>query len=112
MQTTLSILEIVLLILAIVVVFAVLGAAMLAILRILKSRRDGKKDSGDSLEITHLDRKLADDVYSLKRSLLSPKERKRAPKRKDDQVYESTVFVVDFHPSLRAHEVDSLRKEV
>lgn len=112
MQTTLNILETVLLVLAILIALALAAAVTVALLRILKTRRDGKKDVEGELEITNLSKELAERVSEVKRSLLPEKERKKRPKSKEEQKYESTVFVIDFHPSLRAHEVDVLRKEI
>ena len=112
MQSTLNILELVLLILAILVGFAVLGTIALVLLRLLRTKRVAKKRPESHLEITHLDKDLADRVHEAKRSLLPEKERKKFKKKKVEKQYDSTVFVVDFHPSLRAHEVDNLREEV
>ena len=112
MQPILNILELVLLILAILVGFAVLGTIVLVPLRLLQTKRVVKKRPESHLEITHLDKDLADRVYEAKRSLLPEKERKKSKKSKAEKQYESTVFVVDFHPSLRAHEVDKLREEI
>jgi serine protease SohB len=112
MQTTLGILEAVLLILVILVALAVLATAMLALIRLLKSKRGGKKHRDSELELVHLDKDLADRVHEVKRNLLPEKQRKKFPKEKHDESYDSTVFVLDFHPSLRAHEVDTLRQEI
>ncbi|MGH9694841.1 MAG: protease SohB [Bryobacteraceae bacterium] len=112
MQTTLGILEAVLLILVILVALAVLATAMLALLRLLKSKRGGKRRHDSELDLVHLDKDLADRVHEVKRSLLPEKQRKKFPKEKDDKSYDSTVFVLDFNPGLRAHEVDTLRKEI
>jgi serine protease SohB len=112
MQTTLGILEAVLLILVILVALAVLATAMLALIRLLKGKRGGKRRQDSELDIVHLDQDLADRVHEVKRSLLPEKQRKKLPKEKRDASYASTVFVIDFHPSLRAHEVDTLRKEI
>jgi serine protease SohB len=112
MQTTLGILEAVLLILVILVALAVLATAMLALIRLLKSKRGGKRRHDSELDIVHLDKDLADRVHEVRRSLLPEKQRKKFPKEKDDKSYDSTVFVLDFNPGLRAHEVDTLRKEI
>ncbi len=114
MQTTLNILETVLLILAILVALVILATAVLALFRVLKTRRGGTKEQRHEteLEITRLDKDLAGRVQEVRRSLLTEKERKKLPKNKDDQQYESTVYVLEFHPSLRAQEVESLRREV
>jgi len=112
MQTTLSILETVLLILAILAAFAVLSAAAMGILRLMRTTRGERKHPEAGLEIKHLDEELTDRVHEVQRSLLPSKQRKKIPKKKHDEQYESTVFVLDFHPSLRAHEVNMLRKEV
>jgi serine protease SohB len=112
MQTTLGILEAVLLILVILVALAVLATAMLALIRLLKGKRGGKRRQDSELDIVHLDQDLADRVHEVKRSLLPEKQRKKLPKEKRDASFDSTVFVIDFHPSLRAHEVDTLRKEI
>lgn len=112
MQTTLNILETVLLVLTILIALGLAATIAIALLRVLRSRRDGKKDVEGELEITNLGKELSERVAEVKRSLLPEKERKKRPKNKEEQRYESTVFVVDFHPSLRAHEVDVLRKEI
>ncbi|HXR76616.1 MAG TPA: protease SohB [Bryobacteraceae bacterium] len=112
MQTTLGILEAVLLILVILVALAVLATAMLALIRLLKSKRGGKRRHDSELDLVHLDKDLADRVHEVRRSLLPEKQRKKFPKEKDDKSYDSTVFVLDFNPGLRAHEVDTLRKEI
>jgi serine protease SohB len=112
MQTTLGILEAVLLILSILVTLAILGAAVTAFLRVLRNKRGGRKDTEVELEITHLDRGLADRVFEVKRNLLPENERKKLSRSKETKTYSGTVFVLDFRPSLRAHEVDTLRKEI
>jgi serine protease SohB len=112
MQSALNILELVLLLLAILVGFAVLGTVALALLRLFRTKRFAKKRPERYLEITHLDKDLADRVHEVKRSLLPEKERRNFKKKKAEKQYDSTVFVVDFHPSLRAHEVDKLREEI
>ena len=112
MQTTLGILEAVLLILVILVAFAVLATALLALLRLIRGKRGSKKQRDTELELVHLDQDLADRVHEVKRNLLPEKQRKKSAKVKPDESYDSTVFVLDFHPSLRAHEVDTLRKEI
>jgi serine protease SohB len=112
MQTTLDILEAVLLVLAILVAFGILAAVTLALLRLLRTRRTTKKHPESDVEITHLDKELADRVHEVKRSFLPEKERKKFHKKKTEKQYDSTVFVIDFHPSLRAHEVNALRDEI
>lgn len=112
MQTTLGILEAALLILVILVALAIMAAVLLVLLRLLKGKRGGKKERDSDLDIVHLDTDLTDHVHEVKRSLLPEKQRKKFPKEKHDKTYDSTVFVLDFHPSLRAHEVDTLRKEI
>ena len=112
MQTTLGILETVLLILVILVALAVLATALLALIRLLKGKRGGKGRHDAELDLVHLDRDLARRVREVQRSLLPEKERKKFPKEKREKSYDSTVFVLDFNPGLRAHEVDTLRKEI
>ena len=112
MQPTLNILELVLLIVVILVGLAVLGTIALVLLRLLRTKRVAKKHLECRLEITRLDKDLADRVHEAKRSLLPEKERRKFKKEKVEKQYDSTVFVVDFHPSLRAHEVDKLRQEI
>ena len=112
MQTTLGILETVLLILVILVALAVLATALLALIRLLKGKRGGKGRHDAELDLVHLDRDLARRVREVQRSLLPEKERKKFPKEKHEKSYDSTVFVLDFNPGLRAHEVDTLRKEI
>jgi len=84
----------------------------LVLLRLFRNKRVATKRPERNLEITHLDEDLADRVHQVKRSLLPPKERRKATKKKPDKPCDSTVFVVDFHPGLRAHEVDKLRQEI
>ncbi len=112
MQTTLNILETVLLVLTILVAFAVLAAVVIAVLRLLRTKRGGKKHPESDLEITQLDKQLSERVREVKRSFLPEKERKKLAKEKTEAHYDSTVFVLDFHPSLRAHEVRTLREEI
>ena len=112
MQTTLGILESVLLILVILATLAVLTAAIILILRLLRAKSGGEKTSEIEVKINDLDKGLAERVGEVKRHLLPEKERKKTPKKKSEIPYQSTVFVLDFHPSLRAHEVDTLRKEI
>lgn len=112
MQTTLGVLETVLLILTILVALAVLATALLALIRLLKGKRGGKGRHDAELDLVHLDRDLARRVREVQRSLLPEKERKKFPKEKREKSYDSTVFVLDFNPGLRAHEVDTLRKEI
>jgi serine protease SohB len=112
MQTTLGVLETVLLILTILVALAVLATALLALIRLLKGKRGGKGRHDAELDLVHLDRDLARRVREVQRSLLPEKERKEFPKEKREKSYDSTVFVLDFNPGLRAHEVDTLRKEI
>jgi len=113
MQTTLGILESVLLILVILATLAVLTAAIILILRLLRAKSGGEKSSEIEVKINDLDKGLSDRVSEVKRHLLPEKERKKTPKKKkNEKSYGSTVFVLDFHPSLRAHEVDTLRKEI
>ena len=111
MQITLNILETVLLILSILVALGVMAVVALAALRLLRTKSGGK-DHDAELEVKRLDKDLAEQVREIKRGLLTEKERKKLPKQKPREDYESTVFVLDFHPSLRAHEVDTLRKEI
>ena len=117
MQTTLAILETVLLVLVILVTLAVFTAAILAIFRLLRTKPGGKKHTKTELRIEHLDRQLSARVRAVQRSLLPEKERKKLAKEKNkddknEKAYESTVFVIDFQPSLRAREVETLRKEI
>lgn len=111
-QTTLTILEIILLVLGILAAVAVLAAAVLAIVRLLKTKRPGRHRHEPELELVHIDRELADRIHRVKRSLLPEKEQKKFSKEKHEEQYDSTVFLLEFHPSLRAHEVEMLRKEI
>lgn len=115
MQTTLNILETVLLILAILIALGLAATIAIALLKVLKTRRDAGKDSSEGeLELTALDKELSARVQEVKRSLLPEKERKKLSKdkSKEEKTYQSTVFVIDFNPSLRAHEVEVLRREI
>src|ERR1700761_4266674 len=112
MQTTLNVLELILLVLTILVAFAVLAGAVLALWRLLRSRAGVKGDVAAEVEVTALDKELRDRVLEVRRSLLSEKEGKKLAKQKEERKYESTVYVLDFHPSLTAHEVGTLRKEI
>ena len=113
MQNTLNILEVILLVLVILIALGVAVAITIAVLRLLKTRRNSETDSETELELTYLDTQLEDRVKEVNRSLLPEKQRKKSPKKKGaNRNYDSTVFVLDFHPSIRAHEVDALRKEI
>ena len=112
MQSAFNILELVLLILAVLAGFAILGTIALALLRLLRTKGVAKTRPQRYLEITHLDKDLADRVHEVKRSLVPEKDRQKFKKERTEEQYVSTVFVVDFHPSLRAHEVNKLREEI
>jgi serine protease SohB len=112
MQTTLIILETVFLILSILIALALLGAAAALVLRLLRTGRDQRKHASSELHVVDLGQELNDRANKIKRKLLSKKEWKELAKEKHDKGYESTVFVVDFRPKLRAREVQALRKEV
>jgi serine protease SohB len=112
MQTTLITLETIFLILSILIVLAVFAVAVLLLLRALRSRRGHKKTADTDLEVTDLSEELTDRANEVNRTLLSKKQWKALQKKKPDKNYESTVFVVDFRPKLRAHEVQALRKEI
>ena len=116
MQTTLTILETVFLILSIVVVLAAVAAAVLLILRIMSANRAERRESDSDLQITDLGKQLAERANKVKRRLMPKKERKELAKRSKAEAstenYNSTVFVIDFRPKLRAREVETLRKEV
>lgn len=111
MQPTLVILETIFLILSILVAFAALATAVLLLLRLLRGRRRGRKHDG-GLTLVRLDDELRNRVRQVRRCILPKKEWKRLSKDKHDKTYESTVFVVDFHPKLRAREVRALRKVI
>ncbi len=112
MQMTLNVLEIILYILVILVVIVFLTAMVLMSLRFLGARFAGRNDYEDEIEVIQLDKQLALQVEGVEGKLLPEKERKKLAKKKYEKDFESTVFVLDFHPSLRAHEVETLRKEV
>jgi serine protease SohB len=111
MQPTLVILETIFLILSILVAFAALAAAVLLLLRLARGRRRGKIHDGD-LMLVRLDDELRNRVRRVRRCILPKNEWKRLSKEKHGKTYESTVFVVDFHPKLRAREVRALRKVI
>ncbi len=117
MQTALNLLETVLLVLTILIALGVATGLMILLVRALRGRRGGKIEGEGELELISLDKELADRVAEVKRSLLPEKERKKrlkskGEKGKAEKKYDSTVFVIDFHPSLRAHEVEVLRREI
>jgi serine protease SohB len=115
-QTTLTVLETVFLILSIVVVLAVVAAAVLLVLRIMSANRADRRDSDSDLQIVDLGKQLTERANRVRRSLMPKKERKEFAKRSkaegSTENYDSTVFVIDFRPKLRAREVETLRKEV
>ncbi|WP_341501336.1 protease SohB [Gallaecimonas sp. GXIMD4217] len=87
-----------------VAVILVLGAAMGS----RKSRHKGE------LEITDLGGRLKGWQHKMEGVLLDKKARKaraKAEKAKKDED-RPTLFVLDFHGSMDAHEVDSLRDEI
>lgn len=112
MQPILVILETIFLILSILVAFAALATAVLLLLRFARGRREGKKRTERDLKLVRLDRELTDRVRAVRRSILPKKEWKRLSKEKPAKTDGSTVFVVDFHPKLRAREVQTLRKAI
>lgn len=112
MQPILIILETIFLILSILVAFAVFATAVLLLLRIARGRREGKKGAEGDLKLVRLDQELADRVRAVRRGILPKKEWKRLAKTKHAKTYDSTVFVVDFHPKLRAREVQALRRAI
>src|SRR3954464_5093011 len=112
MQTTLIILETAFLILSIVVVLGVFAIAALLLLRALRTKRDHKKYPETDLEVVDLSQELTERAHEVTRHLLPKNEWKKLTKKKDDNSYESTVFVLDFRPKLRAREVQALRKEI
>jgi serine protease SohB len=112
MQTTLIVLETIFLILSILIVLAVFATSVLLLLRVVRTKRDDKKDPKAALKVDDLNHELIDRVHKVRRSMLSKKEWKKLAKEKHGESYESTVFVLDFHPKLRAREVQALRKEI
>ncbi len=113
MQTVLNILEVTLYILVILLALIFLTGAVVLVLRLLGGRFGDKKlGVEEEIEVTQLDNELAFQVEEIKRRLLPEKERKKFRKHKRDKTFDSTVFVIDFEPSLRALEVDTLRKEI
>ena len=112
MQITLTILETIFLILAVLVALSVLAAVALMLLRLVRTRRDHKKHSDGDLEITDLHEQLIDRVHKVQRNILPKKQLKKLDKDKKEKTYDSTVYVVDFRPKLRAREVETLRKEI
>ncbi|HEY7305053.1 MAG TPA: protease SohB [Bryobacteraceae bacterium] len=112
MPTTLIVLETIFLILSVLIVLAVLATAVLVLLHVMRTKRDDKEDPKAGLKITDLGQELSDRVLKVRRSILPKKEWKKLPKQRHPKSYESTVFVLDFHPKLRAREVQALRKEI
>jgi serine protease SohB len=113
MRTTLIILETVFLILSIAIVMAVFAMAALLLLRALKTKRDQKKYPETDLEVVDLGQELTERAHKVARHLLPKNQWKKFTKKeKDGNSYESTVFVLDFRPKLRAREVQALRKEI
>ncbi len=112
MQTTLTVLETVFLILSIVVVFGVLAAVVLVVVRAVSTKRDHKGDSEGALKVTDLGDELTRRSLKVNRSVLPKKGWKKLARQKRGKDYESTVFVLDFRPKLRAREVETLRKEI
>jgi serine protease SohB len=112
MQTTLIILVTVFLILSIVIVLGVFAIAVVLLLRALKTKRDDKKFPETDLEVVDLSQELTERAHKVTRHLLPKNEWKKFTKKKDGNSYESTLFVLDFRPKLRAREVQALRKEI
>lgn len=111
MQTTLSILETIFLILSILIALGVIAALALLVLRLSRSRHD-KKHPEAELDVTDLGQELVERANKVKGNLLSPKERKKLAKEKHEKTHDSTVFVIDFQPKLKAREVQALRQEI
>ena len=111
MQTTLIILETIFLVLSILVGLAVLATVAVLLLRVVKTSRDQKKHNTE-VDVVDLSEQLAGRANKIRHNLLSKGEAKKRAKDKQEKTYESTVFVLDFHPKLRAREVQILRKEI
>ena len=112
MQTTLIILETIFLILSILIVLAAFATSVLLLLRVARTKRGDKKDPRAALKVDDLNHELIDRVHKVRRSMLSKNQWRKLAKQKHSKSYESTVFVLDFHPKLRAREVQALRKEI
>jgi serine protease SohB len=84
----------------------------LVLFRSMRTRRDRRRHPETELEIVDLTQELTARAHKVRRSVLPKKEWKKVAKEKHGKSYGSTVFVVDFHPKLRAREVESLRKEI
>lgn len=113
MQTTVAVLETIFLILAILIALAVLATVGVAIFRIVRGARQGKRQHSEAgLEVVDLGHHLHERAEKLRGSVLSKEQRKKQQAPQENKTYDSTVFVLDFHPKLRAREVQSLRKEI
>jgi serine protease SohB len=113
-QTTLVVLETVFLILSILILLVLLAAGALAAARLLRTARgDSRHDDGGDLRVIDLGKKLEERTKAVNRNLLPKKKWRELAKQKHQTgEYESTVFVIDFRPKLRAREVQALRKEI
>jgi len=112
MQTTLGVLESILFILVILIAVVLLTAAVVAALRLLGTRFGDRKRVEEDVEVTELDKQLTLQVRTVRSRLVPDKERKKLAKEKPQETFDSNVFVLEFHPSLRAHEVETLRREI
>lgn len=98
----------------------VLLVIVAVILMTLMSTVKHKSDKGE-LRLTHLSEELEALKHDLKQELLTKKQFKayekalkaeEKAKSKQDEVLQSTVFVIDFKGSIDANEVTALREEI
>lgn len=98
----------------------VLLVIVAVILMTLMSTVKHKPDKGE-LRLTHLSEELEALKHDLKQELLTKKQFKayekalkaeEKAKSKQDEVLQSTVFVIDFKGSIDANEVTALREEI
>jgi serine protease SohB len=108
----LVVLETVFLILSIIILLALLAGVIAGVSRLVRStRRDARQPDVD-LKIVDLSKELRQRANAVYRNLLPKKKWKELAKHDQKTDYASTVFVIDFHPKLRAREVQALRTEI
>jgi serine protease SohB len=98
----------------------ILLSVLAVITMVLMSAIKQKSDKGE-LSLTHVSEELISLKHDLKQELLTKKEFKayekqlkadEKAKEKQDDVKQTTVFVIDFKGSIDANEVSSLREEI
>lgn len=101
-----------------VVKAAIIVFAVVLIVGVMANAAQRQKKSKGELHLDMLSDDLRESAHSLKLEMLDKKERKKLAKslkqaaKSSKQDERKRIYVIDFHGSMDAKEVDSLRREV